>query len=198
MRRRGGSTAKPVVAQPLQHRPPAHPRPEHAMPRDAGPRAVGGGQQGVDRLARDVVMDQHLGQPLGQIRRALDGERVTGQREADRTVGVEQHPAHRRPSSSQVPSTINPPGASRDRITAHASATASTRILAQHVERPHQHRVPARPVRNRRARIRLRHCGGTGRADPIGVDLQADDPDVGAHRLQPFDASSSVVTGSAP
>src|ERR1700682_1461538 len=82
-----------LVAQPAQHRPPACPRPEYAVTGDGGPGVVGGGQQRVDRLAFDVVMDQHLGQPFGQVRRALDGERVAGQGEAERAVAVEQHPA---------------------------------------------------------------------------------------------------------
>jgi hypothetical protein len=53
---------------------------------------VGGAQQRVDRLAVDVVVDQHLGQPFGEVGWAVDGERIAGQRQADRPVGVQQHP----------------------------------------------------------------------------------------------------------
>ena len=150
-RRRGGSTGRPSAAQHVQHRPPAHPRAEHPVARGAGPCAVGRGQQGVDRLAGDVVVDQHLGQPLGQIRRAsiANGShasvRLTGPSASSSTQ------QQRLPSSSQVPSTISPPGASR---VPHLRPRVGHRldvVLAQHVERAHQNRSAARPIRSRRA-----------------------------------------------
>ena len=87
----------------------------------------------------------------------------------------------RRPSSSQVPSTISPPGASPACITDHASGTASTGYW--------------RSTLNARTRTGLRPANSkppspnsTPSRDgrhPLRMDLQADDPDVGAHHPQP-------------
>ena len=54
-----------VIAQKVQHRAPPLSGPEHAVTGDAGPRAVRGDEQGVDRLARDIVVDKHFGQAFG-------------------------------------------------------------------------------------------------------------------------------------
>ena len=47
-----------VVPQHVQHRAPPLPRAEHAVAGDAGPRAIGRGEQRIDRLTRDIVVDK--------------------------------------------------------------------------------------------------------------------------------------------
>ena len=81
-----------------------------------------------------------------------------------------------------MPSTIRPPGASRARISDHASAHRVDRVLAQHVERAHQNR--SAPGQFEAAETELDAVARRA-ADPLGVDLQADHPDVGAHDPQP-------------
>ena len=133
----------------------------------------------------DVVVDQHLGQPLGQIRRPLDRERVAGQRQADRPVGVEQHPAappaqlvagavddqpaRRQSAPASPPMRRAPPRPAYWRST--LNARTKTGVRPANSKPPSPNSTP--PSRRRRA------------IDPLGVDLQADDADVGAHHAQP-------------
>jgi hypothetical protein len=140
IRLRGGSTGSPSSRSRSSIARQRTRGPKHPVARDAGPRAVGGGQQGVDRLAGDVVVDQHLGQPFGEVRRTVDRERIAGRRQVHRPISVHQHPATEaaelvacavddQPSRCQLPLHHRP-----------CLANAFNRVLAQHVECAHQNR----------------------------------------------------------
>ena len=58
----------------VHHRPPPHPGAEHAVGGAAGPCQVSGGEQGVDGLAGHVVVDQHLGQALGEVGSSIEDD----------------------------------------------------------------------------------------------------------------------------
>lgn len=127
-----------------------------------------------------------FGQPLGQIGGPFDGRRVAGQRRgsADRRGPITPSSA-RRPSSSQVPSTMSPPGASRGCIVRQDSITASSGYWRRTLNaRTRIGRRPASskpPTRNSTV-LSARSCSGG--LHPLRVDLQADHPHVGPHRLQ--------------
>ena len=176
------------------HLPPAHPRPEHALTRRGGPGAVGRGQQRVDRLARNIVVDKHFRQPLSQIGRSLEMVGVARQCQADRAIAVKQHPAA--PSAQLVTRAVD-----------HQSAGGQPgpqcrpgvrhlldRVLAQHVERAHQHRPQPGQLETAEGELhpgrRRRLCG----VDPHRVDLQADHPHVCPHVA----AAGRPVPASSP
>ncbi len=101
-------------------------------------------QQGVDRLARHVVVDQHLGQSLGQIGRPLDGERVAGQRQAHGRRRVQQHPAA---AAAQLVARAVDDQSARCQSPPHRRPRVGhrlVRVLAQHVECANQNRPVAR------------------------------------------------------
>ena len=112
----GGAAARRETrrrAAASEHRPPAHPRAEHAVARGAGPRPVGRGQQRVDRLARRRCGGSA---PSAAARRDPTGFSIAnGSHASVRLTGPPASSStqqQRLPSSSQVPSTISPPGAS--------------------------------------------------------------------------------------
>ena len=118
----------------------------------------------------------------------LDGERVARQRQAHRAVGVQQHPAAA--PAEFVAGAVDDQTA-RARVGPHHRPRVGHRVdvvLAQHVERPHQHRLQSGQFETAEGEFDVgrRHgrCGAGG-VDPLGVDLQADDPHVGPHRAQP-------------
>ncbi len=93
---------------------------------------------------------------------------------------------HRRPSSSQVPSRISPPGANRAVISDHASGTDSTSYWRRTLN--------ARTnVGRRLANSKPPRANSTGAPPAVaraprtrsGIDLQSHHPDVVAHAPQP-------------
>ena len=88
-------------------------------------------QERVHALAGHVAVDQRLGQPLGDVRRAARGRRAapTGSGRPGRPASSATQAA-RRPTSSQVPSTSSPSGASRASIVAQAGARPRPRRTA--------------------------------------------------------------------
>ena len=52
-------------AEIRQHRPPPVARTEQRMPGGRRPCSISRGEQSVDRLARNIVVDKHFGQPFG-------------------------------------------------------------------------------------------------------------------------------------
>ncbi len=125
MRRRGGSTPTPSSrsrSSIARHRTRGPNTPWPATLAHARSAAVSSVWIG---WPCHVVVDQHLGQPLGEIRRAFDRERIAGQRQADRPVGVQQHPAAE--PAQLVAGAVDDQPTRRQRrcIVDHASGTAS-------------------------------------------------------------------------
>ncbi len=91
--------------------------------------------------AGHVVVDQRLGQPLGEGRRPVQRRQVggQGQRAAARAASSATQAA-RRPTSSQVPSTSSPPGARPASSVAPGLGGGRLVVLPQHVQRPDHER----------------------------------------------------------
>ena len=101
----------------------------------------------MHRLARHVVVDERLGQPLGERRSA--GRGPAGARRASASAGPPRPSATqaaRRPTSSQVPSTSSPPGARPPREHPPGVGRRLLLVLAQHVERAHDDRPQPRQL----------------------------------------------------
>ena len=119
--------------------------PKVDSPAAAAQRGVEGAQELVHRLAGHVVVDQRLGQPLGQVRRALPrSSGAGGERQRQRAVGVQRHPG-RAPSVLVAGALDQQPARRRARRTSSSQASAADVlvVLPQHVERAHQHRAQA-------------------------------------------------------
>ena len=94
----------------------------------------------VHRLARHVVVDQRLGQPLGERRRPVQRRQVRGQRQRARPVGVERHPG--RPPADLVAGALDEQPARREPGAQRRPGLGAGRlvVLPQDVERPHDER----------------------------------------------------------
>ncbi len=104
-----------------------------------------------------------------------------------------------RPSSSQVPSTSTPPGASAAGIVAQAGVDLALVVLPQHVERPHHRRAqPGQLEPAARERQPGRVGGRRGGGDPGRVDLRRRRPGRPAGPAASRARSSTAVTGVAP
>ena len=119
------------------------------------------------------------------------GER---QRQRDRLRPAPPRPT-RRPHSSQVPSTITPPGPSAARIVSHACAADASSYCRSTLNartstgcRPASSKPPTPEVHPRRVAV------GGHRRDARRVDLQADDLQAGPPPAPSRSTSSSVVT----
>ena len=164
MRRRGGSTGeaarRAARSSIARHRTRG---PNTPWPGDAGPGAVGRGRAacgsaGPGRCGGSALSAAARRDPTG-VRWRTDRRPASGSPARRASSSTQQQ---RRPSSSQVPSTISPPGASRARIVDHASATASSRVLAQHVERAHQNRAQPGQFETAERELDGRRCGVAG------------------------------------
>src|ERR1700730_14805788 len=102
-------------------------------------------------------------------------------------------PQQRRPTSSQVPSTISPPGASAARITDHASGTASAWYWRNTLNA--RTKTGLRPANSKPPSPNSTpSCGGTTRSGRISRPTTP----TSARTTRSRAAISSVVTGSAP
>ncbi len=93
------------------------------------------------------------------------------------------HPAA--PPAELVARAVDDQAAGRQLVSASSTMHRPPldRILAQHVERSHQNRAPPGQFETAEREFdrRRRRCA----RDPVRMDLQADDPNVGAHHPQP-------------
>ncbi len=187
-----------VGGEPGRGGRPALPRTVRGERRGGLPGRVEGGQQRVDPFAWYVPVDQRFGQPLGQSSRSIQcGQSsrrvsVTGPAASSAT----QHPT--RPSSSQVPSTSNPPAASRASNCSHAGADASsgycrrTFIARMTTGRSPAHSKP--PRRNSSAGGSAAGAAAATRSGSISNPTTRTSGRTSRNRA----ASSTVVTGAAP
>ena len=154
----------------------------------------------VHRLARHVVVDQRLRQPLGQRRRGVQGGQPGGQGQRPGAGRRRAHPGGRAgPARRRSPRRAARPGRARRSSSAQAAGTSDSSYCRSTLNaRTSTGRSPASSNPPRRERQPGRIGGRRRGGDPRRVDLQPDHayvrPDAAASRAR----SSTVVTGVAP